>query len=348
MGPPPACTALVSDRSGRVRPADASGLLPQVRQVEGVASVSLLGADFRGQMPGAPNTWSQHWRSVAWFWAHLLGGAVAGCAIIAGGVLCTRLVGAAPVGVVVLGTVGVVLAVLGLCLACAQVLIGLAPVLLGPSKPELLAALEARAADLVERTRLARELHDGVGHALSTIVIQAAVSRRRLDDDRDAVADSLTTMQGLARRALEDLDEVLALLRQEDDALTRQPVHDLRSLDGLIQASRLDVRLDDPSTLPDVVSREAYRIIQEGLTNALRHAPDQPVRVELARTGRELRIEVSNPLTAVDRRRRRSGGRGLSGVRERARILGGRADAGPHDGLWRVDVTLPAPARKRR
>jgi signal transduction histidine kinase len=162
----------------------------------------------------------------------------------------------------------------------------------------------------------------------------------------------------VAGRALEDLDDVVALLRDEDGARRRAPAHDLRSLDSLVAVSRqggqsvaLESNVDDPGSVPGVVSREAYRIVQESLTNALRHAPDQPVRIVVARAGKEgkdLRVAVTNPLAGASDAPADRGGRGLVGLRERVRRLGGTARTGAQGDLWRVDVTLPAPGPEHR
>jgi signal transduction histidine kinase len=339
-----------------VAPPTLIGLLPQVRQVEGTAAMSLLRLDSAAQPPGPARTWSQRWRTVAWFWAHLVAGGVAGFAVIAGGVVCVRLLDGrheVPSGGRAVGVVAIVVGALVLILGCAEALVRLAPALLGPSTAERLAELEVRTAHLYERARLARELHDGVGHALNVVVLQAAAVRRRLGTDLADVAVALETMQRVAGRALEDLDEVLALLRHEDEP-RQAPAHDLRGLEGLVETSRqggqsvaLESSIDDPETVPRTVSREAYRIVQEGLTNALRHAPDQPARIVVARTGPALRVQVTNPLTARPDDRGRRRGRGLVGLRERARHLGGKAHAGAQGDVWRVDVTLPAPTAKR-
>ena len=366
------------------------GLIPQVRQIEGAAATSLLGVDFGGHQPGLSRTWDQRWRTSAWFWGHLLAGAFAGFVVIVattgGAVLLVR-TWVAPAGEDLLGLpwltvsdgprdlllfVGglfVLLLAILLLLLAAEGLVMVAPMLLGPSVPELLDELETRTAHLVERTRLARELHDSVGHALNVVVLQAAAARRRLagpdgatdratDPTRvpDETAHTLSVVEDVARKALEDLDGVLGLLREEEGARRRQPVHDLESLDGLVRAAvgagqvvSVETDLGDLADLPGVVSREAYRIVQEAITNALRHAPGQPVDVRLARADAALRIAVSNavaPTRGTIERRRRTG-RGLAGVRERVRILGGSLEVGACDGIWRLDVTLPLPSQER-
>jgi len=352
-------------------PPTLAGLVPPLRQVEATAAVSLLSVDIGGD-PASAQTWDQRRRTVVWFWLHLISGAVAATALVFGGVFAVMLVvkpftarPGEPVmgdgGLTVTGTgrdvllvaAGPVLllAVLALVVGCGAVMARLAPWLLGPTPAEKFAALDARAATLVERTRLARELHDSVGHALSVVVLQSAAARRRLESDPAAAAQSLAASEAAARTALEDLDGVLGLLREDDGAAQRQPIRDLTALDELVRATRTaghDIRLvaapAEPGRIPGVVSREAYRIIQEGLTNALRHAPGQPIAVELGDVKGMLQITVTNPtVRASSWFRSGRGGRGLAGVAERVKILGGTMAAAAHDGTWQLQVGLPLP-----
>ncbi len=99
--------------------------------------------------------------------------------------------------------------------------------------------------------------------------------------------------------------------------------------------------------IPDVVSREAYRIVQEGLTNALRHAGEVPVTVRLAVHEARFELEMTNPV-GEDAPARRGGGRGLRGIRERVTVLGGRMSAGVREGRWQVLVTIPVTEDARR
>jgi signal transduction histidine kinase len=354
-------------------PPTLAGLLSPVRVIEGAAATALLGVDFRGQPPGPTRTWDQRWRALAWFWAHLVAGGLAGVVVV-GGVVCVgylvrafdgredvlglpwaRASGAWEVAGVIVAA-GLVVAVGYLLLvAFGAAMAWLAPLLLGPSVPELLAELDARTTHLVERTRLARELHDSVGHALTVIVLQTAVARRRLPPGADATAGSLGVVEDVAQRALAELDAVLGLLREDRTTAERLPIHDLDSLDGLLRAAReggQQVVLSsdvDVADLPPVVSREAYRIVQEGVTNALRHAVGQPVDVRLTRPGGApaLRVQVSNPVPAGSAPDGR-GGRGLVGIRERVGLLGGRVHAGARDDSWCLDVTLPLPRQEAR
>ncbi|NAZ77820.1 histidine kinase, partial [Kineococcus sp. T13] len=240
----------------------------------------------------------------------------------------------------------------------------LAPRLLAGPAAERLAAAEAHVSVLAGRDRLARELHDSVGHSLSLVSVQAGAARRLLTRDPVAAEAALRAAEDASRRALVDLDHVLGLLREEDgaapaDASTAAaaPVPDLRELADLVGAARAaGVRADvavrgDVAALPAVVSREAYRILQEGLTNALRHAPAAACRLAVDARGEDLVLEVANTAPGTARGEDpgagpSGGGRGLVGVRERVRDLRGsvRTGTGP-DGTWRLLARLPVRAR---
>ncbi|MFZ3469465.1 sensor histidine kinase [Streptomyces sp. 4.24] len=257
------------------------------------------------------------------------------------------------------------LVALALCAAGAAALLArLAPVLLGPTAADRLAAAEERAADLAVRNRLARELHDAVGHALSAVTLQAGAARRVLDSDPGFVREALAAIEDTTRRTVGELDAVLGLLREGDaagpGAAGPAPAPTLAAdLDGLLARSRaagtpIGVHEDpgpagDWARLPAIASREAYRIVQEGLSNALRHGSG-PVALRILvreRSGRrELEITMTNgpaaaPGAGEAREARTTGGRGLRGAAERAALLGGRLEAGPHGGHWRLRAVLP-------
>ncbi|MFJ9943968.1 sensor histidine kinase [Streptomyces erythrochromogenes] len=254
------------------------------------------------------------------------------------------------------------LAALALCAAAAgELLARLAPVLLGPTAADRLAAAEERAADLAVRNRLARELHDAVGHALSAVTLQAAAARRMLERDPGFVQEALTAIEDTTRRTVGELDAVLGLLREGDPARpdgATAPAPSLSAdLDGLLARTRaagttVTAHQDPGPTgdwahLPAITSREAYRIVQEGLSNALRHGAgpvDLRILVRAGHdTGRgELEITMSNPPAAPEGREpRTTGGRGLRGSAERAALLGGSVEAGPHGDRWRLRAVLP-------
>ncbi|WP_435770128.1 sensor histidine kinase [Nocardioides sp. SYSU DS0651] len=308
------------------------GLLPAMRTVEGVAATSLLGVDVPGA--GEPaRTASQRGRTLGWFLAHLLAGAA-----IAAGVTAALVVGgwwAVPV----LG--GTVL----LAVALGTGLAALAPRLLGPSYAERIALLERDVDRAVERNRLAREIHDGVGHALSLVSVQAGAARRVLATDPAFARDALEAIEDAARRATADLDRVLGLLR--DSAAPRPQAADLTTLEELVGATRtagleVDHRTGgDLSALPSVVSREGYRVAQESLTNALRWSGDGTATLEVVHDRGVLRISSANPLGADQATSRSRGGRGLVGLRERVAALGGALEAGVVGDRWQLVATIP-------
>ncbi|MFW6693045.1 sensor histidine kinase [Streptomyces sp. MAR4 CNX-425] len=220
----------------------------------------------------------------------------------------------------------------------------LAPRLLGPSAAERLAALEERTELLLEHNRLARELHDTVGHALTVAVVQAGAARAA--GSREFTERALTAIEDTGREALEDLERVLRLLRQDSAPPSRRP--GLAEAERLVASARgagatISAEIEGPlETVPGPVSREGYRIVQECLTNVLRHAGPVPVTVRIAAAAGELELRVCNRLPA-QAAGSGQGGSGLRGIRERAALLGGEAVAGPRDGEWRVRVTLPIP-----
>ncbi|MDX2934833.1 sensor histidine kinase [Streptomyces ipomoeae] len=213
--------------------------------------------------------------------------------------------------------------------------------LLGPSAAERLATLEERTEQLLERNRIARELHDSIGHALTVAVVQAGAARAAGDP---AFTDrALTAIEDTGRAALEDLERVLGVLRETGRPVNSRPT--LVEADRLLESARtsgatVDAELSGPlESVPGPVSREGYRILQESLTNVLRHAGGVPVQVRVAVADGNLDLEVRNPLTAEIPGPGR--GSGLRGIRERAALLGGRAETGPDRGEWQVRVELP-------
>ncbi|MFH8989959.1 sensor histidine kinase [Streptomyces sp. NPDC017940] len=213
---------------------------------------------------------------------------------------------------------------------------------LGPSPAQRLAALEERTEQLLERNRIARELHDSIGHALTVAVVQAGAARATADPAFTERA--LEAIEDTGRHALEDLERVLRVLREDGRPARGRPT--LADADRLLVSARtagakLDVDLSGPvDRLPGPVSREGYRMLQEALTNVLRHAGPVPVRVQVTAGAALLTLDVRNALPAPAAATGR-GGSGLRGIRERATLLGGRADTGPHEGDWRVRVELP-------
>ena len=200
---------------------------------------------------------------------------------------------------------------------------------------------EARLAAEVEHVRLARELHDGIGHALTVIAVQATAGRRGAVTNADRATEALEVIETAARQALTELDGLLGVLRDEGAEPTPEP--DLRGLADLVGVHRRQraVRMEsDPvDDLPALVSRSAYQIVAEGLTNAQRYAGPGDISVRIRRTATDLQLEVTSPLSTTGSPRR--SGHGLQGVRERVRLLGGSVRAGPEDDSWILRAELP-------
>ncbi|MFH9843701.1 sensor histidine kinase [Streptomyces sp. NPDC017246] len=252
------------------------------------------------------------------------------------------------------------------CAAVTKALRWSAPRLLGPSAAERLALAAERELRLAERNRLAHELHDSIGHTLTTTTIQAAVAGELMSDDPVAARAALRSIEESARAALEDLDYVLGVLRErEAETAPSRTLADLPELLDRLRHAGAVVELDvsgDPARVRGTLSRAAYRILQEGLTNAMRHGAGGPIEVRVAAAQDVLELGVVNRAGAgagagaetgegagegVARGARRAGafptsGHGLPGLAERVRLLHGQIVAGP-DGPthWRLAVTLP-------
>jgi signal transduction histidine kinase len=200
-------------------------------------------------------------------------------------------------------------------------------------------ALEARQAAWQERARLARELHDVIGHTVNVMVIQAGAGRRTLASDRGLAERAFQTIESTGREALEELDRLLGILRTETDEPDLLPQHgleQLRALAGRFEDAGLPVELTiegEPVPLPRSLDQSAYRIIQEALTNALRHADGSVAEVAVRYRDDQLELEVANDLGGSRRPQRPAGGgRGLIGIRERVALFGGDLEAGPQAG----------------
>jgi signal transduction histidine kinase len=224
--------------------------------------------------------------------------------------------------------------------------------LLGPSEREQRAVLKQRTDVLEERTMLAHELHDSLGHTLTMMVVQAGAAGHVFDKDPGFAREALGNIETSGRQALGELDRILGLLREDDEG-ERVPHPDLSVLPGLIEqmnSAGLDVRLiveGATERVPREVSRFGYRIVQEALTNVLKHAGAVPTEVRIHRTAGALEIEVTDegagvPVSIAPESAGLGGGRGLVGVRERVALLGGSVEVGPRpDGGFRVWARLP-------
>jgi signal transduction histidine kinase len=209
---------------------------------------------------------------------------------------------------------------------------------------------EARRAVAEERLRLARELHDVTAHHVSVMAVQAEAGQALLPSDPERAAQTLARIAASAREALGDLRRLLGVLRDDGDqgeGRAPQPgLGDLPKLAEEVQGAGVPVRLrleGVPDDLPSSVDVSAYRIVQEALTNVMRHAPGSSADVVVRFDAEAVEIEVTNERTANGDGARPNGqGLGLVGMRERAVSLGGRLDAGPEgDDRFVVRSRLP-------
>ncbi|MFD3660616.1 histidine kinase [Streptomyces sp. NPDC058659] len=246
---------------------------------------------------------------------------------------------------------GCLLLAASVCVVVTKVLRWSAPRLLGPSSAERLALAAERELRLAERNRLAHELHDSIGHTLTTTTIQAAVAGEMLSADPVAARAALRSIEEASRAALEDLDYVLGVLRErEAETAPTRTLADLPELLDRLRHTGAVVELElsgDPAQVRGTLSRAAYRILQEGLTNAMRHGAGGPIEVRVAAAPDRLELGVVNrtgdgPRTSTGRGAFPTSGHGLPGLAERVRLLHGEIDAGP-DGPrhWRLAVRLP-------
>ncbi|HEV7459491.1 MAG TPA: histidine kinase [Solirubrobacteraceae bacterium] len=199
-----------------------------------------------------------------------------------------------------------------------------------------------------ERLRIARDLHDSLAHALVAINVRAGVAAH-LTDSQDPTA-ALLDIKAVSADALRDLRATLGLLREQGEAAPVSPARDLAALPELInraRASGLDADMEvevNGEVVPSPVGRAAFRIVQEALTNVVRHAHAASAHVVVATGNGALRVEVTD-----DGRGGTGGteGHGLRGMAERAAALGGRVDTGPRsEGGWRVEAVLPLSRRR--
>jgi signal transduction histidine kinase len=197
-----------------------------------------------------------------------------------------------------------------------------------------------------ERARIARDLHDSAGHAISVIAVRAGAARLRHGQDPDRALPALEAIEELARQTAEEIDRLVGSLRQRGQAsgaVEAPPA--LASLDTLVAqhaAAGLEVTLDTagtPRPLGAAADQAAYRILQEALTNAARHGAGS-ARIELAFGDAAVELTVTNPVPPAGSPWP-GGGHGLIGMRERATLLGGSLDAGRANGVFRVHARIP-------
>jgi signal transduction histidine kinase len=211
---------------------------------------------------------------------------------------------------------------------------------------------QATQAAAEERARIARELHDVVAHGLSVVVLHAGVERRLLDDPGSSAWQTLDTIERTARTALTELRQLLGLLQQPGDHSGLEPLPSLNDLDQLlapVSAAGHEVTVElsgSPGALPSGLALSAYRIVQEAVTNALKHAPGSAVAVWVDDRPDAVVVEVENDAGPVPAGVPvPGGGNGLIGMRERVRVYGGEltAESSP-DGGFLVRAVLPREA----
>jgi signal transduction histidine kinase len=207
--------------------------------------------------------------------------------------------------------------------------------------------LAAREAVTAERARIARELHDVVAHHMSVMVVQAGAARSVGDADPAAVAEALRQIEASGRTGLSEMRRLLEILKASDGETGLEPQPGLARLDELLDGMRATglaveaVVEGPPRPLPPGVDLSAYRIVQEALTNTLRHAGGASARVLLRYEPDALEIEVADD--GPEGPAESDGGQGLIGMRERVQLFGGTLEAGPRpDGGFLVRARLPA------
>jgi signal transduction histidine kinase len=197
-----------------------------------------------------------------------------------------------------------------------------------------------------ERLRIARELHDVVAHSMSLIAVQAGVGAHVIHSDVPAAEKALEVIAETSRKALEQTRSLLGMLREPTDDSARPPAQGLDDLAGLVddvRAAGLEVDLVRPGQSPQLdaaVSLTAYRIIQESLTNVIKHSAAETATVTVEVTDGTLDLEVVDPGPARPSTSTRSG-HGLVGLGERVRLVGGTVEYGARGSGFRVRATLP-------
>jgi signal transduction histidine kinase len=207
-------------------------------------------------------------------------------------------------------------------------------------------AEEAKRAVAEERLRIAQELHDVVAHSMGVIAVQAGVGAHVIDTDPDEAKKSLDAISQTSRSTLAEIRRLLGVLR-DDDGASYEPAPGLADLDRLVRDVRsagleVEVRkVGEDMSLPPGVDFTAYRIVQEALTNVLKHAGRAQASIVIGYEDAALRLEIEDDGRGVNGRAA-SGGHGLVGMRERVAVYGGSFEAGPRTGGgFRVAVRLP-------
>jgi signal transduction histidine kinase len=204
---------------------------------------------------------------------------------------------------------------------------------------------EAQRAVEDERSRITRELHDVLAHSVSVMTVQASAVRRLLTPEQEREREALLTVEETGRQALAEMRRLLGIMRSDSEPAARAPQPGIGTLPALVEQVRqsgLPVELTiegDPVKLPAGVDLSAYRIVQEALTNTLRHAGEAHAWVAVRYGGEDVLIEVANDGTTSDGD---GAGHGLVGMRERVALCGGELQSGPREGGgFRIAARLP-------
>lgn len=206
----------------------------------------------------------------------------------------------------------------------------------------------ARAAVAEERARIARELHDEVAHGVTVMVVQAEAAEEILASDPERAREPLRRVHGIGREALAELRQLVGILREQEPEAERAPRPGIADLDALLVRVReaglpVELRIEgEPMRVPPALDLCTYRIVQEALTNSLKHAGPARATVALNYGERFLELEVSDDgrgLAASN-----GAGHGLAGMRERVALFGGAFESGPRaGGGYRIHARLPVP-----
>jgi signal transduction histidine kinase len=205
----------------------------------------------------------------------------------------------------------------------------------------------AQAAVQAERARIARELHDVIGHSISVMGVQAGAVRRLLAPEQEREREALLAVERTGRDAVGEMRRLLGILRDDGEHVERDALPTVRRVDDLVADLRragLDVELRVDGDLDDLQpgrALAAFRILQEALTNVLKHAPGAHVEAVLRRTGGELAIDVVDSGGTRPAAADTGGGHGLVGMRERVALYGGTLEAGRNGGGFAVHARLP-------
>jgi signal transduction histidine kinase len=318
------------------------GLVPGIRELEVQASRSLLSPAVALSTASTRDRRTLT-RAAGFALLHLVLGGIAGTLLVvavpwlvirAGQDLPTAAGSAALLVVAIAGVV-----------ATGVAMSWLASRLLGPSAADRLLIAEERLRDEQERLGLARDLHDGIGHALSIIALQAAAGRQVIDRDPARAEQSLDQVMKTARDAMSDLDEMIRVLRDDAAAPHGSTLEDVAELVESYRATGMRVSADlaDLPEVPDFASREAFRIVQEALSNSRRHGSGARADLSVRVVAGTMVIEVRNP--SGQGASPGVGGHGLAGLRERVAVFGGTIAAEPVHDEWQLRAELPLGVR---